>query len=185
MLAGCSGLRTSWPHLQACAGGTLDFASRAFGSKFRAITRAITHGQPGGFMVTHGRSTDGNAIHRRDKTAAQKGSDLRFLWWPGAGSNRRPSDFQTYTTAQIRGLRASGRSITRATSLICGNVAGEVDKPSEPGRQSSPSHRGRCRARVTGSRPRRGRGCAEYRRSHRSRRPGGGWTSGCAGLAGG
>ena len=30
-----------------------------------------------------------------DKTAGQRRSDLRFRWWPGAGSNRRPSDFQS------------------------------------------------------------------------------------------
>ena len=31
----------------------------------------------------------------RDKTAGQKPPDLRLRWWPGAGSNRRPSDFQS------------------------------------------------------------------------------------------
>jgi hypothetical protein len=29
-----------------------------------------------------------------DKTAVQEPLDLRVSWWPGAGSNRRPSDFQ-------------------------------------------------------------------------------------------
>jgi len=59
----------------------------------RAITRAITHGQSGGFTVTRGRSTEGNLGRRRDKTAGQRVSDVRLRWWPGAGSNRRPSDF--------------------------------------------------------------------------------------------
>jgi hypothetical protein len=30
-----------------------------------------------------------------DKTAGQEPLDLRLSWWPGAGSNRRPSDFQS------------------------------------------------------------------------------------------
>ena len=59
----------------------------------RAITHAITHGQPGGFMVTHGRSPEGDTVRQKGKTAGQTVSDLRWKWWPGAGSNRRPSDF--------------------------------------------------------------------------------------------
>ena len=31
----------------------------------------------------------------KDKTAGQKPPDLRLSRWPGAGSNRRPSDFQS------------------------------------------------------------------------------------------
>jgi len=31
-----------------------------------------------------------------DKTAGQEPLDLRLSWWPGAGSNRRPSDFQDF-----------------------------------------------------------------------------------------
>jgi hypothetical protein len=31
----------------------------------------------------------------KDKAAGQKPPDLRLWWWPGAGSNRRPSDFQS------------------------------------------------------------------------------------------
>ena len=61
----------------------------------RAITRAITPGQSGVITVTRGRSMEGNAARRRDKTAGQRVSDLRWEWWPGAGSNRRPSDFQS------------------------------------------------------------------------------------------
>jgi hypothetical protein len=33
-------------------------------------------------------------LARKRETAGQRGSDLRWEWWPGAGSNRRPSDFQ-------------------------------------------------------------------------------------------
>jgi hypothetical protein len=62
---------------------------------FRAIARAITPGQPGAVTVTRGQSTEGNVVLWRDKTAGQTWSDLRFVWWPGAGSNRRPSDFQS------------------------------------------------------------------------------------------
>jgi hypothetical protein len=39
---------------------------------FRAITRAITPGQSGGFTVTRGQSTEGDAVRRRDKTAGQR-----------------------------------------------------------------------------------------------------------------
>src|SRR5680860_84846 len=89
-----------------------DFASRAFGSKFRAITRVITPGQPGGFTVTHGQSTRGNPSHPTDKTAGQTRSDLRWKWWPGAGSNRRPSDFQDFERGP-RGPSACGFVLSR------------------------------------------------------------------------
>jgi hypothetical protein len=39
---------------------------------------------------------------------AQQRCDLRFRGWPGAGSNRRPSDFQTDPFAQVTGCFRSG-----------------------------------------------------------------------------
>ena len=59
-----------------------------------AITRAITPGQSGVFTVTRGRSRERKPFLQKRETAGQTRSDLRFLWWPGAGSNRRTSDFQ-------------------------------------------------------------------------------------------
>jgi len=57
-------------------------------------------------MVTHGHSTEGHPGHRTDKTAGQKRSDLRLWWWPGAGSSRRPSDFQAERARPGRSPRA-------------------------------------------------------------------------------
>ena len=34
------------------------------------------------------------AVETSGRAAAQA-CDLGFFWWPGAGSNRRPSDFQS------------------------------------------------------------------------------------------
>jgi hypothetical protein len=62
---------------------------------FRAITRAITPGQSGVFTVTRGRSTQEHARPSKQQNRRSEAPDLRFLWWPGAGSNRRPSDFQS------------------------------------------------------------------------------------------
>jgi hypothetical protein len=64
--------------------------ARTFGSKFRAITP----GQPGGI---HGHSRLVNGMQRAHLETQRRRSeapDLRLSWWPGAGSNRRPSDFQ-------------------------------------------------------------------------------------------
>jgi len=36
-----------------------------------------------------------------DKTAGQEPLGLRLSWWPGAGSNRRPSDFQTHAVLAL------------------------------------------------------------------------------------
>jgi len=119
-LAGSGGLRTSWPTSARMRRRKLGlFAFRAFGSKFRAITRAITHGQTGIFTATRGRSPDGGVARWTDKTAGQTRSDLRWEWWPGAGSNRRPSDFQAHR--QLQGLVAK-----TATVSVHGNTY-EVD----------------------------------------------------------
>jgi hypothetical protein len=41
------------------------------------------------------RSVTGADVSRPEtQTRRSQAYDLRFLWWPGAGSNRRPSDFQ-------------------------------------------------------------------------------------------
>jgi hypothetical protein len=61
------------------------YVARAFGSKFRAITRAITPGHPGEVMVTHGPSKEGDALHPRDKAAGQRPSDLQFCGGQGRG----------------------------------------------------------------------------------------------------
>jgi hypothetical protein len=45
--------------------------------------------------ATLGLSTGGSSVQRKHETAGQRGYDLRWEWWPGAGSNRRPSDFQS------------------------------------------------------------------------------------------
>ena len=42
------------------------------------------------------RSTNIAGLARKRETAGPRVSDLRLLWWPGAGSNRRPSDFQDF-----------------------------------------------------------------------------------------
>src|SRR5450759_3897958 len=42
----------------------------------------------------------------------QRGSDLRWEWWPGAGSNRRPSDFQAETV-----IFSPPRPASRAASI--------------------------------------------------------------------
>jgi hypothetical protein len=36
-----------------------------------------------------------NTSTQKHKTVGQRGSDLRWKWWPEAESNRRPSDFQS------------------------------------------------------------------------------------------
>ena len=82
-------------------------SQRGVKGPFRAITRAITPGQSGAIMVTHGHSTEGHPGLRRDKTAGQTRSDLRLRWWPGAGSNRRPSDFQADTPDQWKKTEGS------------------------------------------------------------------------------
>jgi hypothetical protein len=40
-------------------------------------------------------------LHQRDKTAGHQRSDLQLRWWPGAGSNRRPSDFQAHAIVAL------------------------------------------------------------------------------------
>ena len=52
----------------------------------------------------------------KDKTAGQKPSDLRILWWPGAGSNRRPSDFQAERARPERSSRA--KSVLRRREFV-------------------------------------------------------------------
>ena len=47
-----------------------------------------------------------------DKTAGQEPLDLRLSWWPGAGSNRRPSDFQDFERGP-RGLFGYGFVLSR------------------------------------------------------------------------
>src|ERR1017187_6455705 len=37
-------------------------------------------------------ASEDSRLVRNVETAGQKVSDLRWEWWPGAGSNRRPSD---------------------------------------------------------------------------------------------
>ena len=73
------------------------YVARAFGSKFRAITRAITPGHPGEVMVTHGRSKEGDALHPRDKAAGQRPSDLQFCGGQGRG---RTADLPIFRTAK-------------------------------------------------------------------------------------
>ena len=85
----------------------------------RAITRAITPGQPTVITVTRGQSKEGDSVHRRDKTAGQRVSDLRWEWWPGAGSNRRPSDFQL-ATGQTREARTDHFRTIACTSKARG-----------------------------------------------------------------
>jgi hypothetical protein len=45
-------------------------------------------------------------LARKRETAGQRVSDLRGEWWPGAGSNRRPSDFQVERARPERSPRA-------------------------------------------------------------------------------
>src|ERR1035437_945419 len=81
-----------------CAGSMFGPYRGAPTGLLRAITRAITPGQSGVITVTRGQSTESDAVHRKHKTAGQRVSDLRWEWWPGAGSNRRPSDFTSDST---------------------------------------------------------------------------------------
>src|SRR5665647_2283981 len=95
---------------------------------FRAITRAITPGQPGAVTVTRGQSTEGNVVLWRDQTAGQTRSDLRFVWWPGAGSNRRPSDFQSeFRTDMHQWSR-------RSQPLVTWHAASKMTRPRTHGR---------------------------------------------------
>jgi hypothetical protein len=70
-------------------------ASKASKSKERATSRATSHGESGYLAVIQGHPQTLRTQAGKDKTAGQRRSDLRLRWWPGAGSNRRPSDFQS------------------------------------------------------------------------------------------
>jgi hypothetical protein len=102
-----------------------DRRPRAFGSKFREITRAITPGQSGVFTVTGGRSTAGDAVRWKDKTAGQRGSDLRLWWWPEAGSNCRPSDLQAEIARRERSSWAES-VLRQKDSVLCRSAIREL-----------------------------------------------------------
>jgi hypothetical protein len=57
------------------------------------------------------------------QTRRPQACDLRFLWWPGAGSNRRPSDFQSeFDIGFANGLAADTAvccPVTSSSFLTC------------------------------------------------------------------
>jgi len=68
------------------AGGTLGFTSpELLGSKFRAITRAITHGQPGVITVNRGRARERTPVAEEHKHAGHTSMTCRFSGGQGRG----------------------------------------------------------------------------------------------------
>ena len=80
--------------------------ARTCESKFRAITRAITLGQPGGFTVTRGRSTQEQAVHRNDKTAGQKALTCGFRGGQGRG---RTADLPIFRKKRVAVCQSNSR----------------------------------------------------------------------------
>ena len=80
---------------------TLDITgARAFGSKFRAITRAITLGQSGDITVTRGQSSNGNVARQNDKTAGQRLLTCGFRGGQGRG---RTADLPIFRKNHLAG----------------------------------------------------------------------------------
>ena len=73
------------------------------------VARAASPGQRGPLAVTRGQSGAAAQRARRWEAAGQRRSGLRRWWWPGTGSNRRPSDFQVSATAPCSSEAAARR----------------------------------------------------------------------------
>src|SRR5674476_1110773 len=65
------------------------YVARAFGSKFRAITRAITPGHPGEGMVTHGPSRKGTRSTLETKPQARGHLTCSYVVARGGVERRR------------------------------------------------------------------------------------------------
>ena len=83
------------PHLYACAGGTLGFRLQSFRIEV-PCDNSCDNSWPNGGIHGHSWSVSASAVdYWKTQSRRSEAPDLRLRWWPGAGSNRRPSDFQS------------------------------------------------------------------------------------------
>src|SRR5450759_4646547 len=56
-------------------------------------------------------------VRQKQEVAGQTPSDLQLLWWPGAGSNRRPSDF-TSDSLRVESVEGQGHAGARLSDRV-------------------------------------------------------------------
>jgi hypothetical protein len=83
-----------------------DHPARAFGSKFRAITRAITHGPSGVITVSRGRSRERTPVAQKHKHAGHRPMTCCFSGGQGRG---RTADLPIFSRSS-RSQHSSSRT---------------------------------------------------------------------------